>query len=101
MFELTTWNASFPEFFIILRRYTFIENQLLIPNDRNRVRWEVLGLSQDGACTDSNGNFSVNSLKGDLSNTTTFNPPFFMGITMKGKLANAKLRELKHVLNYP
>jgi hypothetical protein len=50
-----------------------------ISNDRNRVRWAVLDLSQDGACTESFYNLSVNSLKGVLSNATTFkfNPPLF------------------------
>ena len=51
--------------------------QLLILNYRNRVRWVVLGLSEDGACTDLFENLSVNSFKGDLSNATTFNPPLF------------------------
>jgi hypothetical protein len=37
----------------------------------------VLGLSEDGACTDLSENLSVNSLKGGLSNATTSNPPFF------------------------
>jgi hypothetical protein len=37
----------------------------------------VLGLSQDGACTNLFENLSENSLKGDLSNDTTFNPPLF------------------------
>ncbi len=37
----------------------------------------VLCLSQDGACTDSFENFCYNSLKGGLSNATTFNPPLF------------------------
>ncbi len=41
------------------------------------VRWVVLGLSEDGACTDLFENFSVNSLKEGLSNATTFNPPLF------------------------
>jgi len=49
----------------------------LIANDRNRVRWLVLGLSQDGACIDLYENHSENSLKGDLSNDTTVNPPLF------------------------
>jgi hypothetical protein len=44
-------------------------------NDRNSVRWEVLGLSQDVACTDLVENLSKNSLKGDLWNAYTFNPP--------------------------
>jgi hypothetical protein len=37
----------------------------------------VLSLSQDGACTDSSANFRENSLKGDLSNDITLNPPLF------------------------
>ncbi len=73
----TTWLASFPDFFIFLRCYTVIGKQLMISNDRNRVRWEVLSLSQDGALTDFFENLSVNILKGDLSNATTFNPPLF------------------------
>ncbi len=47
----------------------------LILNDSNRVRWVVLGLSEDGTCTNLFENLSVNSLKGDSSNATTFNPP--------------------------
>jgi hypothetical protein len=38
---------------------------------------EVIGLSQDGAFINLFENLSVNSLKGDLSNATTFNPPLF------------------------
>jgi hypothetical protein len=38
MFEFTTWLASFPDFFIILQCYTVIGKQLIISNDRNRVR---------------------------------------------------------------
>jgi hypothetical protein len=49
----------------------------LISNDRNRVHGAVLGLSQDGACTNLFENFCENSLKQDLSNDTTFNPPLF------------------------
>ena len=41
------------------------------------VRWVVLCLSQDGACTDSVENFRDNSLKGGLSNDITLNPPLF------------------------
>ncbi len=33
---------------------------------------------QDGAWTDLFENLSVNSLKGDLSNATTFKPPLFL-----------------------
>jgi hypothetical protein len=77
MFEFTTWHASFKGFFIQLRRNTVIWKQLLFANDRNWVRGAVPGLSQDGACTDVFENLNVNSLKGDLSNATTFNPPLF------------------------
>ncbi len=77
LFELSTWLASFPYFFIHLRHYSVIWKQLLFANYRNRVHWVVLGLSQDGACTDLFENFSENSLKGDLSNDTTLNQPLF------------------------
>jgi hypothetical protein len=59
MFEFTTWHASFTDFFIQLRRNTAVWKQLLFANDRNRVRGAVLGLSQDGACTDMFENLSV------------------------------------------
>jgi hypothetical protein len=77
MFEFTTWHACFPDFFISLRHYTVIGKQLLLSNDRNRVRGVVLGLSQDGASTNLFENFRENSLKQDLSNDTTANPPLF------------------------
>ncbi len=35
------------------------------------------GLSEDGTSADLFENLSVYSLKGDLSNATTSNPPFF------------------------
>jgi hypothetical protein len=54
-----------------------VGKQLLIGNDRNTVRWLVLSLSQDGACMDLYENHSENSLKGDLSNDATVNPPLF------------------------
>ncbi len=60
------------------RRDADIGIQLWFANNRNRVRGAVLGLSQDGACTDMFENFSENSLKGDLSNNTTFKPPLFL-----------------------
>jgi hypothetical protein len=49
----------------------------LFANNRNRIRWAVLGLSQDEHWKDLFENFSVNSLNGDLSNAITFNPPLF------------------------
>jgi hypothetical protein len=64
-------------FFIKLRRYSAIWKQLFFANDTNRVLGAVLGLSQDGACTDSFENFCENNLKGDLSNDITLNPPLF------------------------
>ena len=57
------------------RHYAVICKQLLISNDTNRVRWVVLGLSEDGAFTDLLENLT--SLTGDLSNAITFNPPLF------------------------
>ncbi len=72
MFEFTTWHASFADFFIKLQHYTVIGKQLFISKDRNRVCWVVLGLLQDGACTDLVENLSVNSLKGDLLNVPLY-----------------------------
>ncbi len=67
------------------RHYAIICKQLLIANGINRVRWVVLYLQQDGACTDFFENRSENSLQGDLSNATTFNPPLFSLVdTFKG-----------------
>jgi hypothetical protein len=51
--------------------------KFLNANDINRVPRVVLDLLQDGACTDFFENLIENSLKGDLSNATTFNPPLF------------------------
>ncbi len=81
---LAMWHASFTDFFIKLWCYTDIGKQLFISNDKHRVRWEVLGLSQDGVRTDSLENFSVKGLKQDQSNDTKFNPPLFsLGNTFK------------------
>ncbi len=63
------------EKFAAARHHSVIGNQLLFANNRNRVRSVVLCLSQEGACTDSYENFRENSLKGDLSNDITLNPP--------------------------
>jgi hypothetical protein len=58
----------------------------LFANIVNRVRGAVLGLSQDGGSTDLFENLSVNILKGDLSNDTTFEPPLFSLVnTFKSK----------------
>ncbi len=62
---------------VAVRHYAVISKQLLNANDINRVRWVVLDLRQDGACTGFFENLSDNSLKGDLSNATTLNPPLF------------------------
>jgi hypothetical protein len=62
---------------VAARHNSVIGNQLLFANNRNRVRWVVLCLSQDGASTDSVENFRENSLKGDLSNDIILNPPLF------------------------
>jgi hypothetical protein len=72
---------------VAARHYAVICKQLLNANDINRVRWVVLDLLQDGACTDFFENFSENSLKGYLSNATTFNPPLFSLVdTFKGTI---------------
>jgi hypothetical protein len=77
MFEFTTWNASFPDFFISLRHYTVIGKQLLLSNDRNRVRGAVLGLS-----------------KLDLSNDTTTNRPLFsLANTFKIKIEKINFKK--------
>jgi hypothetical protein len=62
---------------VAARHYAVICKQLLNANDINRVRWVVLDLLQDGACTDFFENLSENSSEGVLSNATTFNPPLF------------------------
>jgi hypothetical protein len=51
--------------------------QLLIAKDRNKVRWLILVLSQDGACIALYENPSENNLKGDLSNDAPVNQPLF------------------------
>ncbi len=86
MFEFTTWPIpSFTDFFIKLRHYTAIGKQFLISNDKNWVRLAVIGLSQDGACTNLFENFRDNSLKLDLSNDITVSPPLFSLVnTFKG-----------------
>jgi hypothetical protein len=38
----------------------------------NSYCFQIIGLSQDGACTDIFENLSVNSIKRDLSNDVTF-----------------------------
>ncbi len=60
---------------VAVRHYAVTLKQLSNSNDRNMVRWEVLGSLQDRACTDLFENFSENCLKGDLSNDTFVNPP--------------------------
>ncbi len=45
LFQLSVWCEKGDA----ARHYAVIGKQLLISNDRNRVRWVVLGLSQDGA----------------------------------------------------
>ncbi len=59
LFQLSDWCEKC----VAAWHYAMICKQLLISNDRNRVRWVVLGLSEDEACTDVFENLSVNSLK--------------------------------------
>ncbi len=80
------------------QHYADICKQLLISNDRNMVRWVVLGLSEDGACTDLFENLIVNSLKGGLSNATTFNPPLFSLVnTFKKKQTCLTIEEISNL----
>jgi hypothetical protein len=67
-----------------------IGKQLLFANDRSRVRGAVLGLSQDGARTDLFQNLSVNSLKRDLSDVTTFKPTLFSLVNTFKDQTNSK-----------
>ncbi len=62
---------------VAARYYAVIWKQLFISNERNRVRRVVLGLSEDGACTDLFENLSVNSLGRPIEFATTFNPSLF------------------------
>jgi hypothetical protein len=73
LFQLSVWCEKC----VAARHYDDTGKQFFISNERNRVRWVVLGLSQDGACTDLFENFGENSLKGDLSNDSIVNPPLF------------------------
>ncbi len=73
IFQLSVWC----ERWVAARHNRVIGNHLLFANNRNRVRWVVLCLSHDGACTDSFTTFRKISLKGDLSNDVTLNPPLF------------------------
>jgi hypothetical protein len=66
---------------------------IIVANNRNRVSGEVLGLSQNGSFTDMFENLCVNSLKGDLTNDTTFNHFFLIGqylISMQIRIKGAK-----------
>jgi hypothetical protein len=72
-----------------------VGKQLLIANDRNKVRWLVLVLLQDGACMNLYENRSENSLKGDPSNDTTVNPSLFSSVnTFTRRTTNALLSTL-------
>ncbi len=85
LFELSVWFEKG----VAARHYAVICKQLLNANDINWFRRVVLGLLQDGAYTDFFENLGENSLKGDLSNATTFNRPLFsLGDTFKGVRSN-------------
>jgi hypothetical protein len=62
---------------VAARHYAVIGKQLLLSCDRNRVRRVVLGLSEDGACTDLFENLSVNSLNARPIEQYC-QPPFFL-----------------------
>jgi hypothetical protein len=68
-------------------------------NRQNRVRCVVLGLLQDGACTVFFENLRENTLKGDLSNATTFKPPLFSLVdTFKYKTSVIVIIQLAEVI---
>ncbi len=73
LFQLCVWCEKC----VAAQHYADIGIQIFISNDRNRVRWVVLRLLQDGPCTDLFENLSKNSLKGDLSNDNIVSPPLF------------------------
>jgi hypothetical protein len=54
-----------------------LENKYCLQIIETGFTEQFLGLSRDGACTDLFENLSMNSLKGDLLNGTTFKPPLF------------------------
>jgi hypothetical protein len=86
--------------FVAARHDADIGIQLLFANIRNRVRGAVLVLSQTGACTDLFENLSENSLKGDLSNDTTFKPPPTSFVTGQHlKISDAYCRQDKKTRN--
>ncbi len=72
MFQLSVWCEKCDA----ARHRAIIGKQLLISNDKNRIRWAILGQSQDGVSTDVFENFSMKSLKRDQSNDTKLNPIF-------------------------
>ncbi len=94
MFESTTWHENFPDFFIILRRYTVIgkkfndfkwQKQGSLRSFRSLTGWACIantngieGLMPAELAKDLFGNLSVHSLKGDLSNATPFHPTSFL-----------------------
>ncbi len=73
LFQISVWCEKH----VTARHYADIGIQLWFSNNRNWVSWAVLGLSQDRACTNLFENFRENSLKQNLSNDTTVNPPLF------------------------
>jgi hypothetical protein len=73
-----------------------IWKQLLFANNPDMVRWMVLGLSQDGACTNLFENFRENSLKGDLSNDTTVTPPLF---SLVNTFKSTEVTFLEHIIS--
>ncbi len=89
MFQISVWCEKW----VAARRNSVIGNQLLFANNRNMIRWVVLCLSHDGACTDSFDNFREISLTGDLSNDITLNPPLFsLPIPLRSGTDNADHR---------
>ncbi len=72
-------------------------NNYLMQMTETGVRWVVLGFPQDGACTDLFENLSEISLKGDLSNATTFNPALF---SLVNTFNDASFKSFKNCWKY-
>jgi hypothetical protein len=74
-FELSTWLPSFPDFLctsdtiaLLVNNYCLLIIETSLSSFRPLTRWELNRLFE---------NFSVNSLKWNLSNNITVNPPLF------------------------
>ncbi len=72
IFELTTWHASFPDFF-----HKVIGSNYCLQMIQTGFVEQFYASHRMGPAPNLFENFSENNLKGDLSNDTTDNPPLF------------------------